>query len=1201
MAKQRVQVAQLNAPTQANLQGGTAPVVETMRVLAPDQTPETPLSSFLSAIAPAFAADATERKTERLRKEQEIANGLRKKKENQLEQAREALIANMALDYVKNEQDYLDSEESEVLAKRQKYHSNYTNSLRETGKFDSDLIDALEGDLALADVAFVKGKFVPAKIDRNYQEIDNGLTDSILSINAQVAAKAITLESGVEQVAALRQSFLEAHPDRYRDDAAINDVLVKLADTDTNDPTRVNSPLVAYLSGPESKNQLNITRNREVGAKIAKRQAAVTKSTKTALTQAAEDSFADAVADQVINGNYQNVNTATETTATVNVDGTPVTFKKKFTDADFLVKYEAKVAADLDQLSKMPETTDLEKRIKANTIAAAKREHYAGYAALGGKPPEVIAALRDAKGYWMKPMGELIEVGDKLTPVNLLMAEKAYKQFEEIEQYLGSEALSSMFSGDKKSLNMYRTIKSSLEANETFEKAIDIAQKFDPNTAPKLSITVDQIRDQVDYGGPIGLFMTSDMAKAANLGDLITDAEKLASIKMATNPLITEQEAMRTSIEEVAADYRPMIMPEGTVLAIRAESGSHQERNTVAAEESLKTAMNNPDFVEAVSGLFNVPAYRLVPTSTFGVEGVKRVGGFSLIVQNSPTNANQLQVYAVGLDDYGKIDTSRFMEPLGAIDLTTIAEQQKFKFIEDTLGKHQQTVAPIVESTPEDDIELSYTPTVTKSFAEMTPDELLETDVAQSLGKAFSTENFYLQKALELNEAAVKGIVDVGKKVLETVNPITEANATASLIKDEGFSPTVYIDTEGHETTGHGLKLVDIEPDERALIKDINNVTEDESKAVVELKVNKISNYFSDVVEGYENLPDTARSGMIQMGYQLGRFNVTKEWPKFMESIKEAAKYAEGSVEQATALAKAKFNMLYNVAENGKVTATKWATQTKDRAMKVANELASEAGDTATALSEAGAGIVKTITESIIPNAEASTITPAKVGEQPKGEDVVAMATAPDLVTAALKYHGIDENTRAGAEAIEKFFNDVVGGKAFKGTPEEVAKANAWCAVFLAQILADAGVDANKLMGATDKYAATRSKNYLKIGKPVKLADVKAGDIMVKVHSKADKDAYFKAEGEKLTAFGHVGIVVKSENGELHFIGGNTGDKVAIKSYGHDKDLRIRRLDGVTPADADNLPSIREMKWGIAGTAVDKLETAWTSMLDIFE
>jgi hypothetical protein len=171
---------------------------------------------------------------------------------------------------------------------------------------------------------------------------------------------------------------------------------------------------------------------------------------------------------------------------------------------------------------------------------------------------------------------------------------------------------------------------------------------------------------------------------------------------------------------------------------------------------------------------------------------------------------------------------------------------------------------------------------------------------------------------------------------------ISTANATATIIDDEGFSYTPY-DDMGKDSVGHGLQIESLEPDEKALISDVNNVQPEESAAVVALKVSKIDNYFTDVVEGFQNLPDTAKSGMIQMGYQLGRFNVTKEWPKFMESIKEAAQYAEGSVEQASALLEAKFNMLYNVAADGTVSATKWATQTKDRAMKVAEEIISDA------------------------------------------------------------------------------------------------------------------------------------------------------------------------------------------------------------------------------------------------------------------
>lgn len=184
--------------------------------------------------------------------------------------------------------------------------------------------------------------------------------------------------------------------------------------------------------------------------------------------------------------------------------------------------------------------------------------------------------------------------------------------------------------------------------------------------------------------------------------------------------------------------------------------------------------------------------------------------------------------------------------------------------------------------------------------------------------------------------------LDVVTNLIDNTVGISTANATATIIDDEGFSYTPY-DDMGKDSVGHGLQIESLEPDEKALISDVNNVQPEESAAVVALKVSKIDNYFTDVVEGFQNLPDTAKSGMIQMGYQLGRFNVTKQWPKFMESIKEAAQYAEGSVEQASALLEAKFNMLYNVAADGTVSATKWATQTKDRAMKVAEEIISDA------------------------------------------------------------------------------------------------------------------------------------------------------------------------------------------------------------------------------------------------------------------
>jgi len=73
------------------------------------------------------------------------------------------------------------------------------------------------------------------------------------------------------------------------------------------------------------------------------------------------------------------------------------------------------------------------------------------------------------------------------------------------------------------------------------------------------------------------------------------------------------------------------------------------------------------------------------------------------------------------------------------------------------------------------------------------------------------------------------------------------------------------------------------------------------------------------------------------MGYQLGVTNIPKTWKNFTAAIKEAGQYEEGSPEQAEALAKAKFEMLYSRTKDGKIVLNKWVRDTKERAFEMAN------------------------------------------------------------------------------------------------------------------------------------------------------------------------------------------------------------------------------------------------------------------------
>jgi GH24 family phage-related lysozyme (muramidase) len=427
-------------------------------------------------------------------------------------------------------------------------------------------------------------------------------------------------------------------------------------------------------------------------------------------------------------------------------------------------------------------------------------------------------------------------------------------------------------------------------------------------------------------------------------------------------------------------------------------------------------------------------------------------------------------------------------------------------------------------------------------------------------------------------------LASAGTAIAREFGGVKEA-AASTLIADEGFEATPY-DDMGKQSVGYGFQMESLEEDEKALIEDINNVKPEEADAVLNLKVDKLSNWWDDTVEGFSNLPESSQVSAISMAYQLGKENVAREWPKFMASIKEAAQYAEGSVEQTTALAKAKFNMLYNVAEDGAVTATKWATQTTDRAMRMAEGMAA---DVAENIEAAGGAII----ESIIPKAEASDLKPAIIGEKPEAEAVAAIATAKNPADVAYQYLGIDENTEEGASAVKGFFENVVGDwNPDDQSVEEFAASKAWCAAFLTQVLRDSGVDTRSLLGK-DKFNQVRAASYLKAGDAVEAPEVQAGDIMIKMHSAEDRKKF------KL-GVAHVGIVAKVEGDTVYFIGGNTGDKVELSDYNMtEEDVSFRRIKGASDIPSESLPSMLQLKAGKYGRkAMDKISKGFKSIYD---
>ena len=190
-----------------------------------------------------------------------------------------------------------------------------------------------------------------------------------------------------------------------------------------------------------------------------------------------------------------------------------------------------------------------------------------------------------------------------------------------------------------------------------------------------------------------------------------------------------------------------------------------------------------------------------------------------------------------------------------------------------------------------------------------------------------------------------------GQVIDELVNSITankpinaHVGAIEQLIKDEDFSPVQYQDGAG-KSIGYGFAVAALEDDERALIKDINNITEKEAKAIINIKVRKIAKKFVRDVPNFNSIATTRQIALINFAYQLGYENVTnqgkdpkKQWPKFFVSLKAAAIAPAGSKERDELFAEARNNMVYNYTSKGKFY-TDWFNQTPNRAKRVSQSI----------------------------------------------------------------------------------------------------------------------------------------------------------------------------------------------------------------------------------------------------------------------
>ena len=1195
MARKQVERLRPSARLQA-----VARPVETYVRPAEQPAPKSGLGEFIRAIAPAAETLAQVEKQKQLKLQREAEQGIASARTFDAKIGVSTALRQAREDYRNNESDYLEMTEEEVAARRAEIMQPFIQQAQDSG--DDLLFQAVKGNIEMGNLAWFESTYDPAKFKHNFNINMSTVGDEVIGISDDIGygTKDFEDEDGDPLLQANRQFSLDLQKKN------INDIVKQASQAYGYSQSMVNDYVMENIIAP---------RVRTNGRDAAYQWATSVIGDKGDLTKVSRYQKIVRAMDRDL-ASYDSERAKA---------GKDAYFKSEVQSqvAQFLeTKQVNSIGGDIvfaDGTSKSVSEKDIVAAIEAEAVRQNLSEGDALrmlYVPLQRVPAQDSNAILSGMAAFSAGVG--------LTDENVALSAAAYTSYKKMDGF-GIDMNNDILSEDQRKLMRamdYHIEKAGVgpegPSMGVVREALEMVRTIDLSL-PTRKASTTEIQDALDRG----ITDISDFDELTNTRNMLPYIQEGVDVYMQMG--VDLDKATIQAVKDARKDFA----------IIESSIGSKH------ALPLLNTNVNrNGNEVAKLQSYITEEAQR--PST---IKAIEARGGAGIVLTRS-INPNKFTVAVINengitVGSLGELPVSVALNPETAQAM--IAERiqrtsEDDKYVSGVMG----TV---------DDAQFVGSPTITNYFGGTgkvgeagTFEDFVKSPVVKDLRKAFSVDNVILQKIWSMRPTAegigrevdflkeqldkLKGtgqlretvtpeaaaakraeqgtgvgeinlmnaftdmFSDAGPqasevidKIASTLNPVSTAAAT-TIMKDEGFKYTPY-DDMGKQAVGHGLQIESLEPDEKALIKDVNNVQPEESTAVVALKVQKTSDYFTDVVDGFKNLPESAQSGMIQMGYQLGRFNVTKQWPKFMESIKEAAQYAEGSIEQATALANAKFNMLYNVAEDGKVTATKWATQTKDRAMRVANEVGANLGDAATSIFDGFITKAHADTD-VIPEAEK-----LNVGDAPTASAVVDIALSQNPADAAYKYYGIDENTEEGAKAVKGFFETSVGNwNPDQETAEQFATNKAWCAAFLTQVLRDSGVDTKALFGK-DKFNQIRAKAYTKVGSQVEPTQVKAGDIMIKQHTKDERKKF------KL-GYGHVGIVVKVEGDEVFFIGGNTGDRVTMSSYNMtEKEVNFRRVQNASDIPTESLPSMLELKAGVyARKTVKKAKNFLTSMYD---
>lgn len=955
MAKKRTIVKGLNVDA-TNLSGistkALASPVDTYVRPAQEKSTLSPLSQFINAITPAVKAVEDKKLEEKLKRERQIENFNFNKKQAQVKN--EALITHTQMNnsYDRNPELYLNTPDETIVADIDRHTFKYVETLRASGA-DELHIEAYKADMENRKVKFL-ADINDKKKDNVIKQENTQIRNAAIAVSEQNKilfrsnkpedrAKAIDLLIDLINVNAESYPTIEGKADKKR----MNKLLLGLADdVKESDPDNI------YLAALEKLKQLTTSENLDKGSELIanRNKFAVKNNKKIELDKSVQYAIDSGtiVSTFGIDANKEDV-ISSVFRSTVEVGGERIPFTKLNT------KQRADIYKKIDVLPEF-ETNLVKNALTRITSGASDTVEDNEMLKQGFQQYQILKAAGIPTSKYLNPDEERLMEGLDLLIIReakqpQMIKENVFGQLNEDEyletvdytsaSYVAAAKELQGYSKDKEPSidskmakeirgelsSMFGTAIADLPSSELlFKEAIEDYRYFmalTGNKAQSLARAVSIVKknnpivkagggDEFEYGFT---HLAANLPMGLDAPVVVSKMNKSLGNNPALQELVLKTKGLGKDEFSVALTPHPIDPTKLRVRIIDLREG----------EEKASTYLSGVDDLDKVKILSDPKVlYKMIAEDLQRVKEAPDENSIESLVSFDNDERRERKPKKIGDDLVDYIAGS----PEAALDLV--------KGIGDTIVKATQSEKDLITEVENakkigddlvDYIKGSPAAAINNIRALLSGDINLINPAGASTLEENNT-NAFTQVNIPSNKP-------IGEQV--TIEGNTTEDKTANMIAtQEGFSSTPYADGKD-KSVGFGFYLPALEDDEKALIKDVNNVTKEEGVAVLKLKVQKIGNYLEKEMQGFRNLPEEAQTAIISMGYQLGVTNLPKTWKKFTAAIKEAGQYEEGSTEQAEALAKAKFEMLYSKTKDGKTVLNKWAKQTKERAFEMAN------------------------------------------------------------------------------------------------------------------------------------------------------------------------------------------------------------------------------------------------------------------------